>query len=65
MNLFQFYCCSVLVVLAESIRTENRNYFETFYNSPIDPVQRNALKMKDYKWPNGVVYYEFGDEYGK
>lgn len=42
------------------------NYFETFYiPAPVtDVLQRNALRMEQYKWPSAEIPYVFDAAYG-
>lgn len=38
------------------------SYFETYYIEP-NRHGRNAVNLKQYKWPKGVVYYLFDGDY--
>jgi choriolysin L len=40
------------------------NYYENLpENWPEFGSHRNAMKMEQYKWPNGIIPYEISDEY--
>lgn len=52
-----------VLFLKLSNQSEQLKYYEDFFYQPKDALNRNALKIDDYKWPNGIVYYEFSDEY--
>jgi len=45
--------------------TFGAHYFESLpdVNAPQFDQHRNAMKMEQYKWPNGVIPYEISDEY--
>lgn len=55
----------LFAIAVESVHNENRDYFETLFSSPVDPLNRNSIKMNQFKWPNGVVHYEFSEDYCK
>lgn len=65
MNLFDFFYYFILLTVLLLAGNEGSSYFETYFDSPVDSLNRNALKMDNYKWPTGVVYYEFDSTYGK
>lgn len=40
------------------------NYFETYFHEPqVKQNSRNAIKIDKYKWPGGLVHYEFDYTY--
>lgn len=40
------------------------NYFETYFIEPEnDQNSRNALKLEQYKWPQGIVHFVFDSTY--
>lgn len=52
-----------IVVIEASQDMARTNYFETYFNQPDHSDERNALKWENFKWPNGIVPYLFGEEY--
>lgn len=40
-------------------------FYETFSDTLPDPLMRNAIKWSQYKWPNGIIPYEFSEVYCK
>lgn len=40
-------------------------FFEGDIMLPLPPMGKNGLLDERYRWPNGVVAYEFGAEFGK
>lgn len=58
------YWTILLLVEWIAAATNELNYFETYFVEPhIDT--RNAIKLEQYKWPNGVVPYVFHTDYSK
>lgn len=59
-------CSLVLILFAVPQRIvfgcPEINYFESFYEEP-QQTGRNAIKLEQYKWPNGIVPYIFHREY--
>lgn len=66
MRTFALNLCVLLLFLLvkRSAETEEK-YFETFYENPFDPFERNAVKMESYKWPHGKILYRFNEKYSK
>jgi choriolysin L len=54
-----------LLILAIFECVIGARYFESLpeANSPQFGHHRNAMKMEQYKWPNGVIPYEISEEY--
>lgn len=46
-------------------KSNRLSYFETDFHEPEAGLQRNAIKLDQYKWPNGTVPYVFADDYSE
>lgn len=61
---FLLGCC--ISVAHSSEEMHKTNYFESFFVEPTPGIQgRNALKIEQYKWPNGIVPYVFHADYNQ
>lgn len=55
--MFNFFAFVLLIAFSECA------FFETFFIESNVNRQRNAIKLKQFKWPNAIVPYEFGNNY--
>lgn len=62
---FQFLITLCFVHRLNTFDLPKTNYFETYYIQPDSNNGRNAIKMDQYKWPNGTVPYIFDSTYNE
>lgn len=63
MKKFKEICSVLLAILCLNGIWGSDTYFETFYENPFDPFNRNAVKIDKFKWPNGRILYQFDETY--
>lgn len=62
MQTFFVIFCVFYFLIKLTDETEEK-YFESSYENPFDPFERNAVKIEKFKWPNGKILYRFNEKY--